>query len=161
MSLKAWLLLLAMENKISNLLLIILITLSFIGFIDAAFLAIEHYRGEIPPCSISFLNGCETVTTSQYAVVLGVPIALVGAVYYLIVIVLLIAYWDLRKTILLKLALLLTGLGFLASLYLIYLQIFVLKALCQYCLISAGSSTLLFIILLALGLIFYLVIFDF
>lgn len=117
---------------------------ALIGFADAAFLAIEHYRGVVPPCTI--ISGCEKVTTSVYSEVFGVPLALFGAVYYFALLVLIIAYFDLKKTIILKIAALATTIGLLASLYFIYLQLIVIKAICLYCMISAAASAMLFVL---------------
>ena len=117
---------------------------ALIGFIDASFLAIEHYRGVVPPCSI--ISGCEKVTTSSYAEVFGIPLALFGAIYYFALLVLIIAYFDLKKAIILKIAALVTPIGFLASLYFVYLQVFIIKAICLYCMISAAASITLFVL---------------
>ena len=117
---------------------------ALIGFIDAAYLTFEHFLGRVPPCSI--LHGCEKVTTSPYAEVFGIPLALFGAIYYFTLLVLIIAHFDLRKGIILKLAALITPVGFLSSLYFIYLQLFVIKAICLYCMISAAASIALFIL---------------
>ena len=115
---------------------------SLIGFFDATFLTIEHYRGVVPPCSV--LKGCEQVTTSQYATVGPVPLALFGAIYYGVLFFLTIAYFDTRKEMIVRIAAGLTTIGFLASLYFVYLQLFVIQAICLYCMISAVSSFLLF-----------------
>ncbi|TAN58114.1 vitamin K epoxide reductase family protein [Patescibacteria group bacterium] len=120
---------------------------ALIGFIDASFLTIEHYRGVVPPCSI--ISGCEKVTTSDYSKVFGIPLALFGAVYYFALLVLIIAYFDLKNAIILKIAALITPIGLLASIYFVYLQLIVLKAICLYCMISAAAS----IILVVLGMI--------
>lgn len=115
-----------------------------IGFLDAAYLTAEHYLGGVPPCLV--LEGCEKVLTSPYATVWGVSIALFGAIYYLTIIILTFLYLDTNKLINLKLAAYLAGVGFLASLGFIYLQIFVIGAICFYCMVSALTSTTLFIL---------------
>ena len=102
---------------------------ALIGFADAVFLTTQHYLGKIPPCTI--VSGCETVLTSPYAVIAGVPLALLGALFYL--------------AILIRPSRLLVALGFIASLGLLYLQIFVIKALCMYCLLSLVTSTGVFV----------------
>ena len=117
---------------------------SLLGFLDASYLTIEHYRGVVPPCAI--VDGCETVTTSAYSVLFGIPVALLGAVYYLLITVLSVLYIDTTKELALKTLSRLTILGLLASAYFIYIQGFVLHAWCIYCLGSATTSTLLFII---------------
>ncbi len=119
------------------------IVISLIGFADAAYLTAKHYLGTPLPCVIT--AGCETVTTSQYATMAGIPVALLGAIYYLAILIL-SAYALAINSKLIKLAAYLTPIGFLASIYFIALQLFVIKALCIYCLVSAATSTLLFIL---------------
>jgi len=130
--------------KIHRGIVIAFFSAALIGFIDAAYLTFEHFLGRVPPCSI--LHGCEKVTTSPYAEVFGIPLALFGAIYYFTLLVLIIAHFDLRKQIILKLAALITPVGFLSSLYFIYLQLFVIKAICLYCMISAAASITLFVL---------------
>ena len=117
---------------------------SFFGFLDALYLAIEHYLNRIPPCSL--VKGCEQVLTSKYATIFGIPVALFGAVFYIAVFLLVLAYLDSRNERILKFVFFLTLAGFLGSLGFLYLQIFVIKALCFYCLISLGTSTILFLL---------------
>lgn len=113
-----------------------------IGLFDATYLTSAHYAGFAVTCSI--LGGCEKVTTSQYATISGVPVALLGALYYLAVLLLVLGYWETKKVILARSIAVLTGLGFLFSLWFLYLQVYVIKALCLYCLTSAAASTILF-----------------
>ena len=117
---------------------------SFLGLIDASYLAAKHYTGTIPPCSI-ILKGCEAVTTSQYATIGGVSVALLGAIYYLVVLMISIAIIETKSDSLKKFLAKFSIIGLLASIWFISLQVFVLKALCLYCLVSAFSSTAIFI----------------
>lgn len=117
---------------------------SFAGFLDAIYLAIKHYLGT--PINCSIFGGCEQVTTSQYATLWGIPVALLGAIYYLIIFILVVAYLDTKKERVLYFTARLTPVGFLASLWFIYLQLFVIKAICLYCVVSAITSTILFIL---------------
>ncbi|MDQ2932904.1 MAG: vitamin K epoxide reductase family protein [bacterium] len=126
----------------SSLALFILIV-AVLGFADATYLTVEHYRGVIPPCSVA--SGCETVLTSVYSKIFGIPVSLFGAIYYLLILIGVYSYFDTKKTVYLKWALLLTSLGFLMTLGLVYIMAFVLKAYCQYCLLSAATSTILFV----------------
>lgn len=130
--------------RVSKKIIVIIALISLLGFFDASYLAAKHYLGGPIPCAI--LDGCETVTTSKYSAVSGVPVALIGAVYYLIILVLAISYWESKKDNRLFLISVLTTAGFLASLWFVYLQVFVLKSLCLYCLFSAFASTALFTI---------------
>lgn len=117
--------------------------LSFIGFLDASYLVAKHYLGTALNCP--FFGNCEQVTTSQYAVIGGVPVALLGAIYYLIVFILAIAYLDSENKKILYFAARFTILGFLASLWFLYLQLFVIGAICIYCVLSAITSMALFV----------------
>jgi uncharacterized membrane protein len=124
------------------------VIISFLGFLDATFLTAEHYLGSLLSCPI--FGGCDKVLTSFYSAVGGIPVALAGAVYYLAIFILGIAYFDIGRARILKFAANLTPLGLIASLWFLYLQLFVIKALCFYCLVSALISTLLFILALLL-----------
>ena len=114
----------------------------FIGFIDSSYLSVLHYKNIIPPCSL--LEGCETVLTSRYAVIWGVPTALVGAFYYLAVVILSVLYLDTKQIKYLAAAMGAITLGFLFTIWLLYLQAFIIKTFCEYCLLSAGVTTVLF-----------------
>ena len=133
-------------KPISNILIAAFLFIAFIGFADATYLSAKHYLGEIPPCSL--VNGCETVLTSPYATLPipgNIPIALVGAVYYLLLFVGGIIYLDTKNIRVLKSIAYCTAVGFFTSTALVMLQLFVIKALCLYCFVSAATSTLLFI----------------
>lgn len=131
-----------------KILLGIFLIIAFVGFVDAFYLTINYYSNSIPPCFVA--QGCDVVTTSQYAKLLGIPIALLGTLYYLFVFSLGLYYLDKKSLAVLGALPIITAVGFIFSLYLVYLQLFVLKALCIYCLFSAGSSTSLFLISLFL-----------
>jgi uncharacterized membrane protein len=118
---------------------------SLLGLADAIYLTVQHMTGESVRCTI--VSGCSEVLSSQYAVVAGVPLALVGAAAYFSVFSLatLAAFgYRIAGTLLTPLVLLM----FLFSLWLIYLQGFVIGAWCQFCLLSAAVTTTLTIIAL-------------
>lgn len=117
---------------------------ALIGFTDAIYLTAKHYAGGTIPCAI--FTGCDTVTTSAYSLIFGIPVALLGAFYYLAVLALVGVYLEHPSVVRLRRAAFITPLGFIASAYFTLLQFFVLHAFCFYCLLSAGFSTVLFII---------------
>ena len=127
---------------ISNFVIIFFAIVSFVGIVDTIYVTINHYKGAVPPCAL--LNGCETVLTSKYSEVFGVPIALFGALFYSAVFLFSLAYLKTKNNKIIIVFLVLTALAFLMSLFFIYLQFFVIKAVCEYCLISAAASTILF-----------------
>ena len=118
---------------------------SLIGLADAIYLTVEHVTGQSVRCTI--VAGCSEVLSSQYAVVAGVPLAAIGAAAYFSVFSLatLAAFgYRVAGTLLTPLVLLM----FLVSLWLIYLQAFVIHAFCQFCLLSAAVTTALTVIAL-------------
>jgi len=120
---------------------------ALVGFADAAYLTIEHYRHIIPPCSLTG-SGCSTVLTSAYSTVFGVPVALIGALYYLAVLVGTCAYLESKNLKPLRAAILPIIPGFVISLFLLIIQAFVLHSYCLYCLGSALITTILFVLTL-------------
>ncbi len=118
--------------------------LSLFGFLDATYLTIQHYRGGDQTCGA--LWDCAAVANSPYAEIGGIPTAVFGVLYYLLIFLLSVAYVDTKQIRLLSLIVPLTGIGFLVSLILVYLQVFVIHALCLYCMISAVTSIGLFVL---------------
>jgi uncharacterized membrane protein len=113
-----------------------------IGALDALYLTYEHYAGTIPPCTV---GGCETVLTSSYATLAGFPISLLGALFYLSMITVAFILRKNNNRLLQKYVLASSTGAFVFSLYLFYLQAQVLGAFCQYCLVSFGTSTAVFV----------------
>lgn len=118
--------------------------LAGIGFIDATFLTIQHYTSFTLPCSIT--HGCELVTTSPYSFILGAPVALLGALYYVGVLLAVYGSLEFAKPQWLKWIAIATTAGFLFSAWFVYLQLFVIHAICEYCMLSALTSTSLFVV---------------
>ncbi len=122
---------------------LVLLLLAIIGFADAAYLSANTLLGRPVPCPLT--GGCETVTNSPYSRLAGVPLSVIGAVYYLILIVLALWYIDSAQARALRGIIVISGLGFLWTLYLTYLQGYVIGAWCVYCLVSAATTTLVLI----------------
>lgn len=128
--------------------LLALLILSFLGFADAAYLTADHYLKLPLPCSLT--QGCDLVLTSKYATIGGLPIALFGALYYLVILFLSLyvytVYTSQNPNLLAVRAIFgLTLTSLAIYICLVYLQIFVIKALCMYCLGSALVTLILFI----------------
>ena len=116
---------------------------SFVGFVDSAYLAADHYFTLPLPCGLT--HGCETVLTSPYAMVGPIPLALFGVAYYLIVMFFALYLYTAesisrRET---RALLALTLVGFLMSAIFMAIQIFLIKAVCQYCALSALCTVIL------------------
>ena len=101
--------------------------IALVGVGIAAYLTWAHYSGTAVRCVRG--GGCETVQHSSYAEIAGVPVALLGLVSYM-AIVLLVA-WDSENARLGAATLAFVGLLF--SAYLLVLQLFVIDAVCVWC----------------------------
>jgi len=118
------------KNKI----FIILLILASIGFFDAVFLSVLHYKNIIPPCTIT--QGCERVLSSKYAVIYGIPLSDFGIAYFLAAIIINVLIYQYSKNIWLRrIFMIFNTSGMIAAVILLYLQFVTLKALCQYCLL--------------------------
>ena len=119
--------------------------LALVGLADAVYLTVHHYTAEPVPCSI--VEGCETVLTSAYAEIAGVPIAAFGALAYFVAfsLAILTVFGNRSMWMLFGVQSFIMA---AVSAYLVYLQGFVIGAFCQFCLISAATSIGLFIIYL-------------
>ena len=95
------------------------------------------------------VGSCETVQTSKWATLLGIPVGAWGVAYY--VAVLAVALTGLSPTLaerpaVSRLLVAMTGFGLLFSIWLTYLELFVIHAICQWCVISAILASALFVI---------------
>ena len=116
---------------------VVLLALAVLGGLISAYLTWTHFAGLTPVCTGSG-EGCETVQSSRYASVLGIPVALLGLVAYG-GLIFSTAMWSEAG---IYLGFLISLVGTLFSVYLTYLEIFVIGALCQWCLASAAIMPL-------------------
>ena len=124
--------------------------LALVGVGDSVYLTVEHLLGNTVRCTVT--SGCSEVLGSPYASLWGVPLAAFGAMAYFTAFSLatLSAFGYTKARTLLTI---LVAAMFAATLWLLYVQAFVLGAFCQYCLLSAAITTLLAVIVLAQHLI--------
>ncbi len=115
-------------------------TLGLAGVGIAGYLTYVHYAGLQPICGIS--HGCETVQTSSYASLLGVPVAVLGLITYVLILVGL----RMRGERALVGGYALTLIAFAFSVYLTYREVFTIHAICSWCVSSAIVFTLLAIV---------------
>jgi vitamin-K-epoxide reductase (warfarin-sensitive) len=109
----------------------VLIVLAVVGVIASSLALREHYRTDASPCSINERWDCGIVNHSPYAVLYGIPVAVIGIAGYILLGVL-----AFRKAYQLMLLAALVGLGF--ALYLAHIESVVLGVWCIYCVISLG-----------------------
>jgi uncharacterized membrane protein len=119
--------------------------IALLGLADGIYLTVEHVTGRTAECIAS--SGCQDVLSSKYAAFGPVPLAAIGALAYFTAfsLALLAAFAYARCRTLFAL---LVSVMFATTLWLLYLQAYVLHAFCDYCLFSAGVTTALAIIVI-------------
>jgi len=118
---------------------------SLVGLADSIYLTVEHLTGQSVRCTIT--SGCSEVLSSPYATVRGYPLAGLGALaYFAFFSLATLAAFGYRT--LGKLLLPLVGAMFLMTLWLFYLQAFVIHHFCQFCLLSALVTTTLTVLVI-------------
>jgi len=105
----------------------------------AAYIAIEAAGGDAPTC-VAGGSGCQAVADSIYSHVLGVNIAVFGIVGYALLLAASLLRGDGVRMAGFGIALV----GFGYSVYLTYLELFKIEAICQWCVGSAALMTILF-----------------
>ena len=93
-------------------------------------------------------GGCPIVNSSKYAMVYGIPVAVIGVGGYLTILLLL--WMERRNSFLVENGTLvvfgLALIGFLFTLYLIYVELALIHALCPFCVTSQVTMTILFVL---------------
>jgi uncharacterized membrane protein len=104
---------------------------AYAGFVISLYLTFVHYRGYVSPCYV--VKGCEGVQTSKYSVILGVPLALIGTVFFALMFYLGIGVLTSSRVRVAQAYKVLAFAGALAIIPLFLLQAIVLDAFCTYC----------------------------
>jgi uncharacterized membrane protein len=122
------------------------IILACLGLVDALYLTYVKVSHTFALCGP--LGDCESVNTSRYSEIAGIPISILGAAAYFLILLLLVmepraSFWKSNGPLMVFGVSLV---GVLYSAYLTYIEISVLKAICPYCVVSAGILVLLLIL---------------
>lgn len=128
--------------SLRTMLIVAAVILAGVGFGVATYLSVIHYTHNSLACN--GVGDCEYVNSSKYAEVAGVPVALLGALTYVSMIVLLIVHVYTRSSEALQIAWAIGLASFAFSIYLTGIEIWVLEAICIYCVVSASVMTGLF-----------------
>lgn len=117
-----------------------------IGLVDSLYLSAVKLMNTSVYCGGS--ANCETVNTSRYAEIAGIPIAFLGAAAYIAILGLLFlerrgGFWKENSPLVIFG---LTLAGTLYSIYLTYLEIAVIHAICPYCVVSAIAQVVLLVL---------------
>ena len=120
---------------------------AFIGMVDALYLSIKRNAGPIP-CHIT--RGCTDVLTSKYSAIIGIPLSWFGLAFYVTILSLAVfkIFEDPEHPATRPLAIVfyLSGAGLIVSALLVGIQAFILKAFCEYCLLSAALVLTMFLL---------------
>lgn len=118
---------------------------ALVGLFVALYLAL--YKAGVIGVLACGAGSCDTVQLSRWATFLGVPVAFWGVGYYTVVLAVAFAgvqnRWQGSRALALAL-LVLTGWGVLFSAWLTYLELFVIHAICRWCVVSAVIAAVLF-----------------
>jgi len=117
---------------------ITLLVLAVIGIGIAGYLTYVHYADIKPLCTAG--DSCIKVQSSIYSKLAGVPVALIGLLGYIAIVISLLLPEN-ENTRLATMILALVGFGF--SMYLTYREIHSIKAICEWCATSAGILTVI------------------
>jgi len=124
----------------------IVATLSLAGIFVALYLLL--YKLGIVGNLACSIGSCETVNLSKWATFLGAPVAAWGVGFYVVMFVLALASLQdryIESVGMSKVLALVSGSGFAFSAWLTYLELFVIHAVCQWCVVSAIIVTLIFV----------------
>ena len=134
-------------RRLESSLFILAALVALLGLADSIYLTVHHLTGQDVDCVAS--TGCETVLGSAYSAVGKIPLAAFGlAGYFASFSLATLAVFGRQWTRSLFFCLVATMLG--VTCWLLYLQAFVLHAFCDFCLLSAALTAILFAIGLAI-----------
>ena len=110
------------------------------GLIISLYLSATELAGTAPVCLVG--GGCEAVAGSQYSRWFGIPVAYFGVLFSGTLVGLVVAWWRTGDGRLLLVGYALGLVGVVLELYLVYLELFVIGAICTWC-VAYGATILL------------------
>jgi uncharacterized membrane protein len=125
--------------------------LSLVAVAIASYLTVAHYTDPTAlACPDTGIVNCELVTTSSWSVVLGVPLAVLGLVWALVMTGLTAPWaWRVEAALVDRARLAASGAGALVVLYLVYVELFRIGAVCLWCTAMHVTAVCLFGVILA------------
>jgi uncharacterized membrane protein len=124
---------------------------ALIGLVDAMYLLSHRITGEPIACGLT--GGCNIVAASPHSVIFGIPLSLLGVLFYFGIIVLIAIEFSSLKNFFERYIPIHSAqrayaiIGLASSAYFTYLQHFIIRAWCQYCILSAFCTVIIFIII--------------
>lgn len=133
-----------MRLKQSGIALILI--LAFFGLADSIYLTESKLSGTPLQCGVTALSGCNIVAQSEYSDIFGIPLSEFGILFYSVVFILVALELVMPNRLLRRAIQGISLVGVLSSLYFMFLQLFVINAICIYCSISAVITLLILIL---------------
>ena len=110
---------------------------ALVGAAIAAYLTYVHYTGGAVAC---LTGGCELVQNSSYSKLAGVPVSLIGLIGYLLIFASVFVRGEVGAVV----GGALTLIGFAFAMYLLYVQLAIIEAICHWC---VGSDAVMAVLL--------------
>jgi len=132
-----------MNNKLSRAIQVF----AGLGLVDAIYLTIMKFSNN-PQLCIQGVGDCWTVNSSKFSEIYGIPVAMLGALAYVAILVLtfVATRGGTGRSVGIFGTFGLGLIGVLFSAYLTYLELFVINAICPFCVVSAVIMTLIFVL---------------
>jgi uncharacterized membrane protein len=119
--------------------------LSALGIIVSFYLTYIHFT-ESRAAFCAAGSECDTVRQSAFSTVMGIPVAAIGVAGYSVLLI--VSLLNIKRRTKWLILYILAFAGFIFSAYLTYIELFVIKAVCMYCIFSAVLMTVIFVSLL-------------
>lgn len=121
-----------------------LFIIGIIGLLVSSYLLVAYTTGG--PITCTGGHGCETVRASIYSSFMGIPTPAYGVLYYLLLVTGSLLLASAHAAVMKQCLKVLTLSGLFVSLYLTYIEAFVIEAWCQWCVVSAILALLAFLL---------------
>lgn len=115
------------------------------GFLVAKHIRYHKKTGQVLVCPVKF--DCNTVVNSDYSRFFGIPVEILGMIYYGLTFFAYLSFVFLSNAIpiiLVDFVIIISHVALLFSLYLLFVQFFILRKLCSWCIVSAIISGCIF-----------------
>lgn len=134
-----------------SLLIVLVLILSFLGIADSWYLYQSAITDTALSCDLGIgFDGCNIVAQSAYSRLFDIPLGLYGVGFFALTFVLAASLSVVSSRRLYQALLGVSAFGVVASAVFMFIQFVLIKALCIYCILSAGIAVLLFMLSLAL-----------
>lgn len=126
--------------------ILLILILSIVGIINTGYLSYHAYKKTLVKCLFFPPEWCQKVQQSKFSRTLGFPNAYAGLIMYFAIFILSLLFASGTLLSFTPISIII-WIGFLFSMYFTFIQAFVLRAFCTWCVLSAIEFTLLLILI--------------